>query len=103
LILINKLILFLDVWHEHNNQKLLPGDRTTAQLGSLRPAQVYHIRLFAENHLGTSAPSDVLFVQTDSEVPSAPPQDVTSEPLGPQQVSRNDKQNYLHTAFLKSS
>ncbi|XP_060644681.1 cell adhesion molecule Dscam2-like [Drosophila nasuta] len=75
-----------DVWHEHNNQKLLPGDRTTAQLGSLRPAQVYHIRLFAENHLGTSAPSDVLFVQTDSEVPSAPPQDVTSEPLGPQQL-----------------
>ncbi|ALC39172.1 Dscam2, partial [Drosophila busckii] len=66
-----------DVWHEHNNQKLLPGDRTTAQLGSLRPAQVYHIRLYAENHLGTSAPSDVLFVQTDSEVPSAAPQDVT--------------------------
>ncbi|XP_030245645.1 Down syndrome cell adhesion molecule-like protein Dscam2 isoform X2 [Drosophila navojoa] len=75
-----------DVWHEHNNQKLLPGDRTTAQLGSLRPAQVYHIRLFAENHLGTSAPSDILFVQTDSEVPSAPPQDVTVEPLGPQQL-----------------
>ncbi|EDW64533.2 uncharacterized protein Dvir_GJ22003 [Drosophila virilis] len=75
-----------DVWHEHNNQKLLPGDRTTAQLGSLRPAQVYHIRLFAENHLGTSAPSDILFVQTDSEVPSAPPQDITVEPLGPQQL-----------------
>lgn len=83
-----------DVWHEHNNQKLLPGDRTTAQLGSLRPAQVYHIRLFAENHLGTSAPSDILFVQTDSEVPSAPPQDITVEPLGPQQVS-----GYYHSIF----
>ncbi|SPP85596.1 blast:Down syndrome cell adhesion molecule-like protein Dscam2 [Drosophila guanche] len=75
-----------DVWHEHNNQKLIPGDRTTAQLGSLKPAQSYHIRLYAENHLGTSAPSDVLFFQTDSEVPSAPPQDVTAEPLGSQQL-----------------
>ncbi|XP_026843878.1 Down syndrome cell adhesion molecule-like protein Dscam2 [Drosophila persimilis] len=75
-----------DVWHEQNNQKLIPGDRTTAQLGSLKPAQSYHIRLYAENHLGTSAPSDVLFFQTDSEVPSAPPQDVTAEPLGAQQL-----------------
>uniref|UniRef100_W8BRX8 Down syndrome cell adhesion molecule-like protein Dscam2 n=1 Tax=Ceratitis capitata TaxID=7213 RepID=W8BRX8_CERCA len=75
-----------DVWHEHNNQKLLPGDKTTAQIGSLRPAQAYHFRLYAENHLGTSAPSDILLVQTDAEVPSGRPQDVSAEPLGPQQL-----------------
>uniref|UniRef100_A0A1I8NL39 Fibronectin type III n=1 Tax=Musca domestica TaxID=7370 RepID=A0A1I8NL39_MUSDO len=75
-----------DVWHEGNNQKLLPGDKTTAQIGSLRPAQAYHFRLYAENHLGTSAPSDILLLQTDAEAPSGRPQDVSAEPLGPQQL-----------------
>uniref|UniRef100_A0A1A9Z430 Down syndrome cell adhesion molecule n=1 Tax=Glossina pallidipes TaxID=7398 RepID=A0A1A9Z430_GLOPL len=75
-----------DVWHEGNNQKLLPGEKTTAQIGSLRPAQAYHFRLYAENHLGTSAPSDILLVQTDAEAPNGRPQDVSAEPLGPQQL-----------------
>ncbi|KAH8391710.1 hypothetical protein KR009_001715, partial [Drosophila setifemur] len=75
-----------DAWNNDINKKYLPGDRTTAQLGSLKPAQAYHIRLYAENHLGISAPSDELFLIMDSEAPSAPPQDVTAEPLGPQQL-----------------
>uniref|UniRef100_A0A1A9WXF2 Down syndrome cell adhesion molecule n=1 Tax=Glossina brevipalpis TaxID=37001 RepID=A0A1A9WXF2_9MUSC len=75
-----------DVWHEGNNQKLLPGEKTTAQIGSLRPAQPYHFRLYAENHLGTSAPSDILLVQTEAEAPNGRPQDVSAEPLGPQQL-----------------
>ncbi|XP_023037037.2 Down syndrome cell adhesion molecule-like protein Dscam2 [Drosophila willistoni] len=75
-----------DVWHEHINQHVLPGDRTTAHLNSLKPANAYHIRLYAENNLGTSAPSDILFFETDSEIPSAPPQDVTVDPLDSQQL-----------------
>uniref|UniRef100_A0A1I8PJY9 Down syndrome cell adhesion molecule-like protein Dscam2 n=1 Tax=Stomoxys calcitrans TaxID=35570 RepID=A0A1I8PJY9_STOCA len=75
-----------DVWHEGNNQKLLSGEKTTAQITSLRPAQAYHFRLYAENHLGTSAPSDILLLQTDAEAPSGRPQDVSAEPLGPQQL-----------------
>lgn len=42
--------------------------------------------MYAENHLGTSAPSDILHVQTDAEVPSGPPKLVVVEPLGPQQL-----------------
>lgn len=79
-------IVFLDVWHEGNNQKLLPGEKTSAQIGALRPAQAYHFRLYAENHLGTSAPSDILLAQTDAEAPSGRPQDVSAEPLGAQQL-----------------
>ncbi|XP_068159140.1 cell adhesion molecule Dscam2-like, partial [Drosophila tropicalis] len=75
-----------DVWHEHNNQHVIPGDRTTAHLNSLKPANAYHIRLYAENHLGTSAPSDILFLQTDSEMPSSPPQDVKVDSLDSQQL-----------------
>lgn len=51
-----------DVWHEHNTQKLVAGDSTVALVSSLKPATTYHFRVLAENHLGTSAPSDILHV-----------------------------------------
>lgn len=75
-----------DVWHDHNNQKLLPGDKTETIVTGLKPANNYHFRLYAENHLGISAPSDILHVQTENEAPSGPPLQVTVEPLGPQQL-----------------
>ncbi|XP_033213818.1 Down syndrome cell adhesion molecule-like protein Dscam2 [Belonocnema kinseyi] len=75
-----------DVWHEHNMQKVVDGDKTVALISPLEPATTYHFRVFAENHLGTSAPSDILHAQTDGEVPGGPPKQVTVEPLGPQQL-----------------
>ncbi|XP_025163016.1 Down syndrome cell adhesion molecule-like protein Dscam2 isoform X2 [Harpegnathos saltator] len=75
-----------DVWHEHNTQKLVAGDNTVALVSPLKPATTYHFRVLAENHLGTSAPSDILHVQTDGEVPGGPPRHVSVEPLGPQQL-----------------
>ncbi|XP_048510955.1 Down syndrome cell adhesion molecule-like protein Dscam2 isoform X2 [Athalia rosae] len=75
-----------DVWHEHNTQKLVAGDNTVALVTPLKPATTYHFRVYAENHLGTSAPSDILHAQTDGEVPSGPPRQVSVEPLGPQQL-----------------
>ncbi|XP_043669465.1 Down syndrome cell adhesion molecule-like protein Dscam2 isoform X1 [Vespula pensylvanica] len=75
-----------DVWHEHNTQKLVAGDNTVALVSPLKPATTYHFRVLAENHLGTSAPSDILHAQTDGEVPGGPPKHVSVEPLGPQQL-----------------
>ncbi|KAG7198492.1 hypothetical protein KM043_005868 [Ampulex compressa] len=75
-----------DVWHEHNTQKLVAGDNTVALVSPLKPATTYHFRVLAENHLGTSAPSDILHAQTDGEVPGGPPRHVSAEPLGPQQL-----------------
>ncbi|XP_057323530.1 cell adhesion molecule Dscam2-like isoform X3 [Microplitis mediator] len=74
-----------DVWHDHNTQPVA-GDNTVALVSQLKPATTYHFRVFAENHLGTSAPSDILHVQTDGEIPGGPPRQVTAEPLGPQQL-----------------
>lgn len=75
-----------DVWHDHNNQKMLPGDKTAAKITSLKPATNYHFRLYAANQLGTSAPSDILHIQTEAEVPSGPPIMVNVEALGPEQL-----------------
>lgn len=75
-----------DVWHDHNNQKMLPGDKTTAKITALKPATNYHFRLYAANQLGTSAPSDILHIQTDAEVPSGPPIMVHAEAISPQEL-----------------
>ncbi|XP_066603211.1 cell adhesion molecule Dscam2-like isoform X2 [Prorops nasuta] len=75
-----------DVWHEHNMQKLVTGDTTVALVSPLKPATPYHFRVLAENHLGTSAPSDILHAQTDGEIPGGAPKHVSVEPLDPQQL-----------------
>ncbi|XP_076276315.1 cell adhesion molecule Dscam2 isoform X6 [Lasioglossum baleicum] len=75
-----------DVWHEHNSQKMMAGNNTVALVSPLKPATSYDFRVLAENHFGTSAPSDILHAQTDGEIPSGPPRHVTARALGPQQV-----------------
>lgn len=75
-----------DVWHEHNNRKHLPGDKTSAKISPLKPSVSYHFRVYAENHLGISAPSDILQVQTDSELPGGCPTRVTARALSSDQI-----------------
>jgi Down syndrome cell adhesion molecule len=74
-----------DVWEEYN-KKIISGDKTSAQVPNLKPATNYHFRLFAENNLGTSLPSDILHIQTDGETPNASPLKVNMEPIGPTQL-----------------
>lgn len=51
-----------DIWHDHNSQKMVPGDQTMTLVTGLKPATSYHFRLYAENQLGTSAASDIIVV-----------------------------------------
>lgn len=55
---------------------LVPGDASEAGVFSLRPATAYHIRIVAENDLGTSEPSETVTIITAEEAPTGPPQDV---------------------------
>ena len=50
------------MWLDHSPQLTVPGDRSVALVSGLHPATAYHFRLYAENGLGTSAPSDPLHV-----------------------------------------
>lgn len=50
------------MWHEHNSQKMMAGNNTVALVSPLKPATSYDFRVLAENHFGTSAPSDILHV-----------------------------------------
>ncbi|GLG93723.1 Tyrosine-protein phosphatase Lar, partial [Gryllus bimaculatus] len=73
-----------DVWHEHNPQKIVGGDKTVMLVTGLRPATTYHFRLYAENQLGMSAPSDVLHGTTDGDIPAGTPQQVAAEAMSAQ-------------------
>ncbi|EEB19411.1 Down syndrome cell adhesion molecule precursor, putative [Pediculus humanus corporis] len=72
-----------DMWHEHNSQKIINGEKNMDTIIDLKPATVYHFRLYAQNQLGTSPPSDVLQASTKSEPPSGPPLQVSVEPMSP--------------------
>ncbi|XP_021922498.1 Down syndrome cell adhesion molecule-like protein Dscam2 isoform X3 [Zootermopsis nevadensis] len=75
-----------DVWHEHNPQLSVAGDRSVVLVAGLHPATTYHFRLYAENALGTSSPSDTLHVMTESEIPGGPPRQVSVEAASPQEL-----------------
>lgn len=66
-------------WEKDIDRVLVPGDTTEAGVFSLRPATAYHIRIVAENELGTSEPSETVTIITAEEAPTGPPQDVKVE------------------------
>lgn len=57
----------------------MPGAQTVVNLQNLHPAKAYHIRMSAENKLGSSEYSEVVQVTTLEEVPSGPPLNVRAE------------------------
>ncbi|XP_049867725.1 Down syndrome cell adhesion molecule-like protein Dscam2 isoform X8 [Pectinophora gossypiella] len=63
-------------WEKDIDRVLVPGDAAEAGVFSLRPATAYHIRIVAENELGTSEPSETVTIITAEEAPTGPPQDV---------------------------
>ncbi|XP_050305229.1 cell adhesion molecule Dscam2 isoform X49 [Anthonomus grandis grandis] len=66
-------------WEKNSERVLIPGDQTEAGIFTLRPATTYHIRIVAENEIGSSDPSDTVTIITAEEVPSGPPTDIRVE------------------------
>lgn len=54
-------------WPNQPAKVAVPGSQTTATIPNLRPAQVYHLRILAENRLGLSEPSQTVQVNTQEE------------------------------------
>ncbi|CAH1154339.1 unnamed protein product [Phaedon cochleariae] len=66
-------------WDKNSERVLIPGDQTEAGIFTLRPATTYHIRIIAENDIGSSDPSDTVTIITAEEVPSGPPTNIRVE------------------------
>uniref|UniRef100_A0AAR5PMB0 Down syndrome cell adhesion molecule-like protein Dscam2 n=1 Tax=Dendroctonus ponderosae TaxID=77166 RepID=A0AAR5PMB0_DENPD len=66
-------------WEKSSERVLIPGDQTEAGIFTLRPATTYHIRIVAENEIGSSDPSDTVTIITAEEVPGGPPTDIRVE------------------------
>lgn len=54
-------------WEKDIDRVLVPGSTTEAGVFSLHPATTYHLRIVAENELGTSEPSDTVTIITAEE------------------------------------
>ncbi|XP_066244752.1 cell adhesion molecule Dscam1 isoform X17 [Euwallacea similis] len=66
-------------WDKQSERVLIPGDQTEAGIFTLRPATTYHIRIVAENDIGSSDPSDTVTIITAEEVPGGPPTEIRVE------------------------
>jgi Fibronectin type III domain len=65
------------------------GTQTVITIQNLRPAKAYHIRVSAENKLGTSEFSEIVQITTLEEVPSGPPLNVRGEPKSSTEIHLN--------------
>ncbi|CAL8111483.1 unnamed protein product [Orchesella dallaii] len=68
-------------WNTGKDRVLVPGSQTMAGVYNLRPATTYHLRLVAENEIGTSEASQSVTIITAEEAPSGPPQTIQVEPV----------------------
>ncbi|XP_021929576.1 Down syndrome cell adhesion molecule-like protein Dscam2 isoform X2 [Zootermopsis nevadensis] len=59
-------------WEADIDRVLVPGQQTVAGVFNLRPATTYHLRIVAENEIGTSEPSDTVPIITAEEAPGGP-------------------------------
>lgn len=67
-----------DTWQSADHLSVA-GVQTVINIQNLRPSKSYHIRMSAENKLGSSEFSEVIQVTTLEEVPSGPPLNVRGE------------------------
>lgn len=64
-------------WETDIDRVLVAGShQNVAGVFNLRPATTYHLRIVAENEIGTSDPSDTVTIITAEEAPSGPPVNV---------------------------
>lgn len=54
-------------WEADIDRVLVPGNQIEAGVFNLRPATTYHLRIVAENEIGSSEPSDVVTIITAEE------------------------------------
>jgi hypothetical protein len=57
----------IGTWEDVNERVEIPGDQVRAGVFNLRPATTYFLRIFAENEVGASEPSDVVTIITAEE------------------------------------
>lgn len=69
----------VDTWQTSERITVAGTQSNSVNIDNLHPATAYHIRIAAENKLGSSEFSEVVQVTTLEEVPSGPPLNVRAE------------------------
>lgn len=87
-------------WETDIDRVLVPGSQqNVAGVFNLRPATTYHLRIVAENEIGTSDPSDTVTIITAEEAPSGPPTSVKVNALDQHTLKVTMDCNRLRLSF----
>ncbi|XP_075680880.1 cell adhesion molecule Dscam1-like isoform X4 [Dermatophagoides pteronyssinus] len=68
------------------NEVFVPGSQSSFFLKDLSPGQSYELSVIAENEIGKGASSAPVTFTTGEEEPSAPPNDIAAESMGPSTI-----------------
>lgn len=68
------------------HEMVVEGSQTSAFIKDLTPGQRYELSMLAENEIGKGASTNQITFKTGEEEPSAPPNDITAEALGPSTI-----------------
>ncbi|KAK9507868.1 hypothetical protein O3M35_007638 [Rhynocoris fuscipes] len=68
-------------WDVDIDRVMVPGHETRGAVLNLSPATTYHMRVVAENEVGSSTHSEAVTIITAEEAPSGPPQAVKVEAI----------------------
>ncbi|XP_071035293.1 cell adhesion molecule Dscam1-like [Parasteatoda tepidariorum] len=71
-----------DRWQQKSWNISISGTEHSVVVRGLLPITFYHFRLYAENALGRSEPSNVVHLRTDQEAPGGPPQKLKARAVG---------------------
>lgn len=65
------------------HELIVEGSQSSVFIKDLTPGQTYELSMQAENEIGKGASTNQITFKTGEEEPSAPPNDITAEALGP--------------------
>ncbi|KAJ6223718.1 hypothetical protein RDWZM_002263 [Blomia tropicalis] len=78
----------IQYWRHQNapqrlHELVISGSQTSILIKDLSPGQAYELSVIAENEIGKGPASSTITFTTGEEEPSAPPNDIVVDPLGP--------------------
>ncbi|CAN7998424.1 unnamed protein product [Ixodes hexagonus] len=90
-------------WHAKMINLSTSATETSGTVRGLKPALVYHFRVFAENRLGRSDASHSIKVTTAEEAPGGPPTKVRAQPMSSRslKITWNPPSKELHYGAIQ--
>ena len=97
----NLKISFIEKWASRPQANIsVPPTETVALINGLRPVTTYQVRVFAQNVIGRSEPSEVIQLITMEESPGGPPIHIKAVAASSKSIKVNTKYKLFYFVII---